>query len=385
MKEEILIEDDLRLLQKNIQSFIQNDVVLEEQKVKSSLEKLPENIINKLQTTMKEIGLWFMNAKREWGGAELSIYDQVHLNEIAAQHHRGIYHPGGGAFGSDIPSFLENCTKKQLNNYVIPSIQSGRGCYVAISGKHEGDHPEYLDVQTTSLQNGWLINGHKSYVSNVDQAFFGIVLANVIENGNKKPTLFIIDREDFIQKDHKKLLDVRTLSDIAFNDLFIHKDRIVGKVGEGDTLLQSWVTESQLLLASRCIGVGKLALQLMLEYGQMRITRGQPLTQFPSIRTMIASSATELEAARLLVKQAAKYVATSLDEGSYFAKMAKLYTTEVVFKIVDHGLQIHGGAGFTKDLPFERWYKELRMARVDFMSSEIIHDHIAKTMLDKQS
>ncbi|WP_078427971.1 acyl-CoA dehydrogenase family protein [Alkalihalobacterium alkalinitrilicum] len=163
----------------------------------------------------------------------------------------------------------------------------------------------------------------------------------------------------------------------------LEQDRIIGEVGEGDRLLQSWITESQVLLASRCLGIAKFALNQAIDYGQMRITRGQPLTRFPAVRTMIATSITEIEAGSLLVKESAKHVTNNHENGPYFAKMAKRYATDVAFKIIDDVLQLHGGAGYTKDLPFERLYKELRFARLEFLNSEVINNDLAERYIEK--
>ncbi|WP_078427972.1 acyl-CoA dehydrogenase family protein [Alkalihalobacterium alkalinitrilicum] len=191
----MLVEEDSQLLQKNIASFLHKYVIPEEQKVMPSLEKLPEEVVMQLQKKTKEMGLWFLNGKNEWGGSELSIYDQVLLNIVASQHHRGLFDPGCGAFGSDLPSFLDHCTQEQIDKYVVPSIESGRGCYVAMWEKHEGSDLEQLEAHATRSNNGWLLNGEKKYVANIEQAYFGIVLVHVIKNGKKnQPYLLSITK-----------------------------------------------------------------------------------------------------------------------------------------------------------------------------------------------
>lgn len=384
--EQVLLNEDLKLLKRNIKDFINKYVIPAEQKEGSSVEKLPEGVVSNLQDKAKDMGLWCLNAKQEWGGTGLTIVEQVILNEEVVQHRLGFYNPSGGAFGSDFPSFLDQCSTEQLEKYVLPAVQSGNGCYVAIWEQNEGNDLNNLASCTAiGIRNKWVINGKKSYVTNVDSADFGIVLINCVEDGKEKPTLFLLDKNDQLTKVEKKLIDVRESNELIFKDLELDDSRIIGEIGEGNQLLEKWIQESQLLLAARSVGIAQKSLDYATDYSLNRVTRGKPLAEFPAIRTMLAKSAVEIESTRLLVKEAAEKLNMNNKDSKHFVKMAKMAATESAFNVVDRAFQIHGGAGFTRDFPFERWYKELRIARLELTSTETIYDQITAYVIDQRN
>lgn len=177
------------------------------------------------------------------------------------------------------------------------------------------------------------------------------------------------------------LIDVQKTHDIILKDVRIHDSRRVGAIGEGAQLMKRWLMESQVLLSARCLGISVKALEYSRDYAKLRITRGQPLSEFPSIRTMIANGMIQLNAARLMVQDAAKKVDLGEQNAEQAAQMAKLMAIETAAKVIDDALQIHGGAGFAGDLPIERWYKEIRLAKLDLQKKETIVEDIADKYL----
>lgn len=375
--EQVLGMDDLKLLRKNIKSFINQYIKTAEQNEGASVEKLPHDVVKDLQKKAQAMGLWCLNAKQEWGGTGLTIAEQVELNEEMAKHRLGFYNPGCGAFGSDFPSFLKYCTKHQIEKYVKPSVQTGNGCYLAIWEQTEVSDLTNLSCSVAIKGDKWTISGRKSYVTNVDSSEFGVILVNCEQNREKKPTLFILDQEDKIEQNHTYLIDVRDSKELIFDNLELDNSRIIGEIGLGLEYVDRWIKESQLLLASRSLGIALKAQELAAEYALMRVTRGKTLSEYPTIQTMLAKSAIEIESTRLLVREASEKLTANSKDSAYFVQMAKLTATEAAFKIVDRGLQIYGGAGYTRDFPFERWYKELRIARLDHASTEFIYDQIS--------
>lgn len=176
-------------------------------------------------------------------------------------------------------------------------------------------------------------------------------------------------------------MDVQKTHDIILKDVRIHDSRRIGAIGEGTGLIKQWLTESQVLLSARCLGISVRALQYAKDYAKLRITRGQPLSEFPAIRTMIANGIVQSNAARLMVQDAAKKVDEGEPDAEQAAQMAKLIATETAANIIDDALQIHGGAGFAGDLPIERWYKEIRLAKLDLQKKETIVEDIADKYL----
>jgi acyl-CoA dehydrogenase len=367
-----------QILKQNAVSFVRKYILPQEQK------QIPFESISYLQEKAKEMGYWSLGSKKEWGGAELSLADRVSILEKAVQHRWGFQLPALGAFGADLPRFLETCTDQQINQYVLPAVKSGKGCFLAIWEQHEDTTLDYLNCQAVEKGNTWIINGEKHYIENPYQTDFGIVLVNCIVKGEKKPTLFIIESSDSITKKENRLLDVENTFSLYFSNVALSKDRIIGKVGQGMALLREWLIESQILLAAKCLGIAQQAIQISIEYASYRKTRGKSLSEFPTIKTMLARSHMEICSARLLVQEAATKFDNQTEDLEQYANMAKIMATEVSSKAVDNALQIHGGAGYAGDLPIQHWFKEMRIARIKQGRTEQLLMNIADSLMGSQ-
>lgn len=377
-----ILEKDVSIIKRTVNSFIKEQVVLAEQAQRGYVSNLSEDTAQTLKEKAQAIGFKALGAKKDWGGAELSLLDRTVIYEEAAQHRLGLFHPASDAFGEEVPIFLEHCTQDQIGKFVKPAVQQGNGCFIALWEENEDNHLERLT--STAVRDGdeWVINAHKSYIQKMENASFGVILVNCIEqNGVAKPTLFIVDLKDPFVKKETKLIDVMKTHDLFFNDVRFHDNRRIGVVGEGVQLIKQWLTDSQVLLGARCLGISTRALQYAQDYARLRITRGKPLAEFPSIRTMIAEGFVNLRAARLMIQDAATKVDNKEYDAAISAKMAKLIATDVASKIIDDALQIHGGAGFAGDIPIERWYKEIRFARLSLQKRETILEEIANLNL----
>ncbi|HHW37386.1 MAG TPA: acyl-CoA/acyl-ACP dehydrogenase [Bacillales bacterium] len=380
--QELLAEKDLEILKKTVQSFITEQVAPLEHSQKEYVQIFSEDTVASLQEKAWSIGLKALGAKKEWGGAGLSLYDRSIIYEEAAQHRLGLYHPAGDAFGEELPRFLEKCTEEQIEKYVKPAVKQGKGCFIALWEEQEDNYIEKVNSQAVKKGNGWIINGTKAYVQKMEQASFGVILVNCIDdNGEKKPTLFILEANEATKIKETVLIDVQKTHDLVFDNLVADDSRRIGAVGEGEQLIKQWLIESQILLSARCLGISARALQYAKDYATIRITRGKPLAEFPTIRTMMVNGVVYLEAARLMVYDAAKIVDKGASDSANRVKMAKLFATDTAAKIIDDTLQIYGGAGFAGDFPMERWYKEIRLARLDLQKRETIIEDIAKSKL----
>jgi acyl-CoA dehydrogenase len=375
---ELLVEKDLSILKKTVQSFVSEKVAPLDQLQKEYVKELSADTVALLQENAREAGLTALGAKKEWGGIELSLYARSVVYEEASQHRHGLYHPAGDAFGEELPSFLKKCTESQIERFVKPAVGQGKGCFIAIWEEQEDN--DFAKISSTAVKNGdrWVINGKKSYIQKMEQTSFGVILVNCLDNiSENQPTLFIVERDEASERKETLLMDVQKTYDLAFKEVQIHDNRRIGAIGEGIELMKQWLAESQILLAARSLGISARALQYAKDYAKIRITRGKPLSEFPSIRTMIANGIVNLKAARLMVQDAAKKVDAGERDGAIAAKMAKVFAIDTAAKIIDDTLQIHGGAGFAGDFPMERWYKEIRIARVDLQKKETIIEDVA--------
>jgi acyl-CoA dehydrogenase len=371
------ISDELKMLKKMIDTFIKKQVLPAETAI-GRLDKIPDNLQYELQGRAQKIGMWMLGVKSEWGGVGLGIEERTVLMEEASKHRYGLYHPACGAFGRDLPSILEKGGEHLYSSYIEAAVKSGKGCFAAIFEPDESNHLNNLKCTARREGDSWILDGMKSYVKDADDAEFGLILVRTQDTH----TLFLIDKEDQgVTLDNVSLMDAQTSWKLKLDHVVLPDTRRIGQIGEGIALTETWLDESKILLAARCLGVAAKALQMGAEYARMRVTRGKPLAQFPAIRTMLAVSAADLKAARLVTRDAAaRWNDRTADPAA--PSMAKWMAAAAASRIVDRVIQIHGGAGLTDELPLQRWYKELRIARADLGNTESLHEKIASSLID---
>jgi alkylation response protein AidB-like acyl-CoA dehydrogenase len=375
---ELLLENELQMLKKTVHSFITEHVVTEEHANGIYRKELPKEVVTRLQNKARDLGLQALGAKKEWGGTGLSLYPRTILLEEAAQHRSGLFHPAANAFGGEFPRFLEKCSEEQIESYVKPAIKEGKGCFIALWEENEDNLIENITTNAVKEGDEWVLNGQKAYIQNLEQSSFGVILVNChLEKENNNPTLFLIDLNAQVEPKETVLIDVHTTHSINFINYKLHDRQRIGEVGQGAELMKKWLAESQILLGAKSIGIAVKAIEYGKQYAEFRITRGKPLSEFPSIRTMLSKAVINLQASRLMVQDAAKKMDNHEHGWNLSAQMAKLHATETAAKIIDDVLQIHGGSGFAGDLPIERWYKEIRIARVNLQKAETIIGNVA--------
>lgn len=165
----LLLENEISTLKKTVSSFVKEQVVPKEQSQKEYLTELSQDAIASLQEMASSSGLRALGAKKEWGGAGLSLLARTVIYEEAAKHRLGLYHPAGDAFGEEIPSFLEKCTQEQIEHYILPAVRQGKGCFIALWEEHEDNWIEKLTGKAVKDGDDWVINGQKSYIQKMNQ------------------------------------------------------------------------------------------------------------------------------------------------------------------------------------------------------------------------
>jgi acyl-CoA dehydrogenase len=379
---ELLLDKELELLKNTVHSFIKEKVAPAEFSPGTYVKELPKDVVIRLQAEAQKVGLQALGAKKEWGGSGLTLLARTILLEEAAQHRLGLFHPAADAFGGEFPRFLEKCSDEQIEWFVKPAIKEGKGCFIALWEELEDNHLEKLTTSAVKAGDEWILNGKKSYIQNLEQSAFGVILVDcLLDNGQTQPTLFLLDSNSQMERKETILIDVQSTHSITLNNYRVSDNQRLGQVGEGADLIKQWLAEAQVLLGAKSIGVAVKALEYGKKYATLRITRGKPLAEFPTIRSMIAKDFINLQAARLMVQDAAKKVDCFDHDWELAAQMAKLQATEIASKIIDDVLQIHGGAGFAGDLPIERWYKEIRIARLNLQKAETIIENVAGSLL----
>ncbi|HRZ25888.1 MAG TPA: acyl-CoA dehydrogenase [Spirochaetota bacterium] len=241
---------------------------------------------------------------------------------------------------------------------------------------------------TAELKNGkWVLNGTKNFITNGGVANIAVVTA-VTEKGigHKGLSFFIVEKGTpgfSVGKTEDKLgICASSTTELVFDNCQIPEGNILGKKGDGFKIAMHTLDGGRVGIAAQALGIAQAALDASAEYAKMRKQFGKPIADFQAIQWMIADMATEIEAARLLVYQAANYMQTG-DRQRYskYSAMAKLFASEVSHRATHKAIQIFGGYGYTKDYPVERFYRDSRITEIYEGTSEVQRLVIAASTL----
>ena len=246
---------------------------------------------------------------------------------------------------------------------------------------------DVASIKTRAVKRGreYRLSGVKSFVSNAGIAQSYVVFASTEpEKKGKGLSAFIVGggSRGLIVKEKLRLLSRHPIGIIAFEDCVVPESNLLGREGDGIRIALATLDTLRCTVGAAAVGLARRALDEALRYSQVRQQFGQKLGQFQGIQFKIADMATELEAARLLVYQAAWAHDRGEADTKRSASMAKLFATEAAQRIVDQALQIHGGMGIVADTPVARLYNDVRSLRIYEGTSEIQKLVIARSLLN---
>jgi acyl-CoA dehydrogenase len=254
----------------------------------------------------------------------------------------------------------------------------------ALTEPEAGSDVNGMRSQAEEKSDGFIINGSKRFISNGYAADIMVVFAKTPLDGNPKAiSVFILEKgmRGFMVSKRLKAIAPHDLVELEFHDCFVPRENLLGKVGEGFKIAMKTLDVFRMSVGAAAVGIGQAAFDEALGYAKKRVQFGSPIAKFQAIQLKLAEMATELDAARALVYRAAILKDRGDSNVSRFASMAKFYATEVAFRSVDQGLQIHGGIGVLQGSVVERLYREIRALRIYEGTSEIQRLIIANSFL----
>ncbi|MDA8058437.1 MAG: acyl-CoA dehydrogenase family protein [Actinomycetota bacterium] len=381
------LPDELQQLRKVVRDFMRHEVRPAEEPLDFDAYELPHDVLEDLQKKARAAGLWCVASPVEHGGSGMSLLAQCVVAEQASQCRMGAYTPAAGTFGWDPPNVIWKGTPEQIERYAVPTVASGGKTFVAITEPSGGADPARA-ITTNAVQDGdeWVINGTKVFISAADSSDWGIVFARTSPGkGRQGISCFVVERGT-------PGLTMRPIPvirswypcELSFVDCRVPNDNLLGEEGRGFDLAQEWLVHGRVPYAAATLGIASAALDIAIEHAVNRETFGSRLADKQAIQWMLADSEIEIRAARGLVYEAA----WRADLGREFkveASAAKVYATETAGRVVDRCIQILGGLGVTKELPLERWYRELRIKRIGEGPSEVHRMVVARELIRSEA
>ncbi len=241
-------------------------------------------------------------------------------------------------------------------------------------------------IKTTARRDGadYVIEGRKTFISNAGLAdFYTVFTKTDMDRGAKGISAFVVERDTpgFSFEGKIDLIAPHPIGTIAFNNCKIPASNLLGEEGQGFRIAMATLDTFRPTVGAAAVGLAWRALDEAVSYAKRRVQFGRPIAEFQATQMKIAEMATELEAARLLVYRAAWKKDSGAERVTIESAMAKLYATEAAQRVIDHAVQIHGGAGVVSGAVVERLYREVRALRIYEGTSEIQKLVIASQVL----
>jgi acyl-CoA dehydrogenase len=377
------LPEELRMLQETVRRFMDQDVRPLEDALPHDTYGLPPDLLKTLQAKAKALGLWAMATPRPHGGAGMGVLAQSIVAEEAAKCRMGAYFPACGAFGGDPPNVILRGSPEQLEKYARPIIENGGKAFSAISEPSGGSDPaRSIRCRAELRGDHYVLNGTKLWITGAAQAAWGVVYARTGEVGQRGGITCFIIEPGVPGLTIKPVGVIRSYSpyELSFEDVKVPVENRLGDEGQGFKLAETWLVHARMPYAAGTIGIAQFALGMAIEWAKHREVFGSTLADKQAIQWMIADSEIELRAARLLTYQAAWNADLGRDV-KVDASVCKVFGTETAFRVVDRCIQIFGAMGVAKELPLERWFRELRIKRIGEGPSEVHRMVVARSLL----
>ena len=375
------LPEETLMLQETVRRFVENELIPLESKFpeRPNSYELPDDDFLKLTAKVHEMGLTARETPEDAGGAGLGTLDNCIVTE---QVHRST--AGCSVFSATFASMLyELGTEEQKEKYMVPSV---KGEFHGASAFSEpGAGGDLAGIQTTieKSDDGWVINGNKCWIFKAKTARFILVLTRLKGTERHDGLQWVIidaGSPGFKIGREQKMIHGQNTYELFFDNCVVDEKQLLGKTGQAWSSGTDYLFSGRIQIAARALGIADRCLEMAKEYAKIRHTFGKPLSSRQAIQWMIADSALELHNCRLLVYD----TALRAQEGEKVyteTAMAKLSATEMVARVVDRAMQIHGAAGLSDETILERCYRDIRPMRIYEGTSEALRSMIAKDLL----
>jgi butyryl-CoA dehydrogenase len=367
------------MFQKTIREFCEKEL----KPITSKIDR-EEYFPFELYKKMGKMGLMGMTIPKKYGGAGIDkICYMIALEEISRLcGSTGLTVEAHNTLG--VGFLYEKGIEDQRTKY-LPRLTSGEA-FAALAITEPNAGSDVGGIQTTAVvdSNEWILNGTKQFITSGDIAEVTIVMAKTDKTkGTKGISAFIVEKDTpgfkVGQLEDKLGLRGSRTAELIFEDCRIPKENILGEKDKGFYGVMDTLDRGRTAVGAMSVGIARGALEDSIAYAKQREQFGRPISKLQAIQFMISDMATEIDAARLLVYHAA-YLEDNNMPFSKEAAMAKLFASEIAMRATRNAIQIHGGYGYMRERPLERYFRDIKLCQIGEGTSEVQRIVIAKQL-----
>ncbi len=338
-----------------------------------------------LFTKMGELGLTGVIFPEQYGGAGMGYIEYATVIEEIARV--------CGSIGLSVAAHNSLCTnhiyqyasEAHKQKYVTPLAKGEKLGAWALTEPSSGSDASGMKTNAVRSNGGWLLNGSKNFITHGISGDTCVVLAITNrEMRSRGISAFVVERgmKGFLAGKKENKLGVRAseTASIIFEDCWIPQENLLGEQGRGFVNAMQILDGGRISIAALAIGIAQGAFEAALKYSQERKQFGQPIFEFEAIQFKLAEMATQIDAARLLTMRAA-WLKDNKRPTTKESAMAKLYASEIAVRVSEEAIQIHGGYGYTKDYPVEKYWRDSKLCTIGEGTSEVQRLVIARQLV----
>ena len=377
---EIKLNDQAKKWQKIAREYA--DKYLQPHEIEAELNngELSKELTLRNKKKAIELGFTAIDVPQSYGGLGLSMVEQVAIWEQLGRVTNAL----SWCFPEAQSWMFDACSDEQIQEYILPLMEGKRKDCYAITESGSGSDVANLESTAKKTTDGYILNGEKWYVTSANLADYFWFQAYIPEED--EDALFLVDKNTKGIEMIASPLFSHTYAahhpTYKFENVIVNNNQRVGKPGDGMSFTHSWFRHERLMIGARSCGAAARLIEEAKQFAEERIVDGKPLIEKQIIQFMLAESATELWASRLMTFEAAKADDDQMDVKVLHNRcsMVKLYVSEAANRIADRALQIFGGRGYMRENVAERFFRELRCDRIWEGTSEIQKLIIARAL-----
>lgn len=375
--------DTMTALREAVRRYVRERLVPLETWVAEN-DRLPPDVVQE----MREMGLFGLTVPEEFGGLGLPLTQEVEIIFELTWASLAFRSITAMNLGVGSQALVKEGTAEQQAEW-LPRIASGE-IITSFALTEPGSGSDSAALRTTAVRDGddYVLNGTKRFISNAPHAGLITVIARTSSDklpGNAHLTAFLVPAGtpglEIAPADHKMGQQGAATADVILDDVRVSASAIIGgREGRGFATAMKVLDRGRVGVAAACIGQAQRLIQEMLDYGQDRQAFGQAIAEFQLVQAMMADSMAEMASARALVRE----TAARFDAGERISREAsccKMLASEMVGRVADRAVQIHGGTGYIRGVPVERMFRDVRVLRIYEGTTQIQQLVIAKDML----